>query len=118
MRNFDSDCIFCKIAKGEISSEIVYRDEFVTAFKDLSPVAPVHILMVPNGHYLDLNDCAESDKELLGYILLVGAKIAKQLGIDQSGYRIIVNDGPDAGQTVFHLHFHLLGGRPLAFKNQ
>lgn len=115
MRNFDSDCIFCKIAQGEIPSEIVYQDEKVTAFKDLSPKAPVHVLIIPNGHYSDLNDCGEEDAEWMGQVLLTAARIAREQGIGESGYRVIVNAGPDAGQTVFHLHYHLLGGKPMAF---
>ncbi len=115
MKAYDSNCIFCKIAQGEIPSEIVYQDEKVTAFYDLSPKAPVHILIIPNGHYTDLNDCREEDAALLGHILLAAAKIAGEKGIGETGYRVIVNDGPDAGQTVFHLHYHLLGGRPMTF---
>jgi histidine triad (HIT) family protein len=118
MKDFMPDCIFCKIAKGEIPSEIVYKNEVVTAFKDLSPVSPVHILIIPNGHYHDLNECRETEADLLGHILLASAQIAREQGISESGYRVIVNDGPDAGQTMFHLHFHLLGGRPLEFRTQ
>ena len=118
MRQFDQDCIFCKIAKGDIPSKIVYQDEFVTAFEDLSPVTPVHILIIPNGHYRDLNDCGEDEAGLLGHILLSAAKIAKIQGISDSGYRVVAHDGPDASQTVFHLHFHLLGGRPMNFRSQ
>lgn len=118
MKPYDKNCIFCKIAKGDIPSDIVFQDESLTAFKDLSPIAPVHILIVPNGHYANVSECGEEDKELLGHILLVAAKIAKAVGIDQTGYRIITNVGDDAGQSVQHLHFHLLGGRYLEFKSQ
>ncbi len=114
----DSNCVFCKIVKGEIPSTIVYKDDKVTAFKDLDPVAPVHILIVPNEHIESLKDCTADQAEMIGYILLVAAKIAKAQGIEESGYRVITNVGKDAGQSVLHMHFHLLGGRPLQFRNQ
>ena len=118
MQTHDENCIFCKIVRKDIPSEIVYQDDKVTAFKDLSPIAPVHVLIVPNSHIFSLAECPEDQAALLGDVLLAGAKIARDLGIEQSGYRIVVNNGPDAGQTVFHLHFHLLGGRELQFKTQ
>ncbi|NMA13245.1 MAG: histidine triad nucleotide-binding protein [Chloroflexi bacterium] len=118
MVNHDENCIFCKIIRKEIPSEIVYQDEKVTAFKDLSPIAPVHVLIVPNTHIPSLSESSSEHAELLGEVLLAGAKIARDLKIDQSGYRIVVNNGADAGQTVFHIHFHLLGGRELHFKTQ
>lgn len=116
--NHAENCIFCKIIRKEIPSEIVYQDDKVTAFKDLSPIAPVHVLIVPNIHIPSLSESSEEHAELLGELLLAGAKIACDLKVDQSGYRIVVNNGPDAGQTVFHVHFHLLGGRELSFKTQ
>ncbi len=118
MKAFNDDCIFCKIAKKEIPSEIVYQDDQVTAFKDLSPLAPVHILLIPNGHYASLSDCDAADSALIGHLMIVAAQIAAAQGIDQSGYRVVTNCGSDGGQTVHHLHFHLLGGRPLVFNAQ
>ena len=112
------DCIFCKIASGEIPSEFVYEDELVVAFKDLNPVAPVHVLIVPKEHKVNLSEYTEGDEALLGHILLTAAGIAKKLGLEENGYRVITNAGPDAGQSVFHTHFHLIGGRKLRFDAQ
>ena len=112
------DCIFCKIAGGKIPSEFVYEDDLVVAFKDLNPVAPTHILIVPKEHKVNLNDYTQDDEQLLGHVLVVAAHIAKELGLDQTGYRVITNAGPDAGQSVMHTHFHLLGGRRLNFDKQ
>lgn len=115
---YDSDCIFCKIASGEIPSTLVYEDDWVAAFNDLNPVAPVHVLIIPKDHQVNLNAYGEDDAALLGHILLVAAHIAKELGLDETGYRVITNAGADAGQSVFHTHFHLLGGRKLRFDAQ
>ncbi len=112
------DCIFCKIASGEIPSEFVYEDASVVAFRDLNPVAPVHVLIVPKDHKVNLSEYGEGDEALLGHILLTAAKIAKNLGLEENGYRVITNAGPDAGQSVFHTHFHLIGGRKLRFDAQ
>jgi len=112
------DCIFCKIANGEIPSSFVYEDDQVVAFKDLNPVAPVHVLIVPKEHKLNLSEYTGADEQLLGHILVTAAHIAKELGLDESGYRVITNAGPDAGQSVMHTHFHLLGGRKLNFDKQ
>jgi len=106
------DCLFCKIAAGELGGPLIYEDEQVVAFDDISPQAPVHVLIIPRAHYTNLND--EPPAELLSHILQVARKIAQMRGIDQSGYRVVQNNGPDAGQTVFHLHFHVIGGRTLA----
>ena len=103
------DCIFCEIIEGNIPSSKVYEDEYVTAFKDLNPQAPVHILIVPKKHIACANDLTANDCELVGRAYLAAKEIAKELGL-QNGYRIINNCGKDAGQTVLHLHFHLLGG--------
>ena len=99
------DCLFCKIIKGEIPSNKVYEDEYVYAFKDIQPVAPVH-----KKHISSLNEISDEDENLLGKIFLAIKKIAKELGVDEKGYRVINNCGKDAGQTVMHLHFHLLAG--------
>ena len=109
----EPNCIFCKIIQGEIPSEIVYEDETVMAFKDVAPVAPVHVLIVPKKHIPTLNDAEESDAEVLGKIQLVAKKIAQQLGVQETGYRVLSNCGKDAGQVVMHIHYHLLGGKNL-----
>jgi len=107
------NCIFCKIAHKEIPSQIVFEDEAVVAFKDLDPQAPVHILIVPKKHIASLNDLTVADGELLAHIVLAAQKIAQDLGISERGYRLVNNCGKDGGQTVGHLHFHLLGGREM-----
>ena len=107
------DCIFCKIIKGEIPSEKVYEDEEILAFKDIQPAAPIHILVIPKKHITNLMEVAEEDNQLMGKIVVVMQKVARQLGVDEKGFRIISNCGPDSGQEVMHLHFHLLAGRVL-----
>ena len=110
-----SDCIFCKIASGELSSDTVHQDEHCVAFNDLSPQAPVHILVVPRDHIESLDKTDESDKQVLGHLLSTAAAIARKRGISENGYRVVINTNADGGQTVFHLHVHLLGGRPFVF---
>lgn len=105
------DCLFCKIIKGEIPSEKVYEDETVFAFKDINPQAPVHIVLIPKKHIRDLNSLSEGDELILGKIQTAAAKIASKFPEFKNGYRVINNCGADAGQTVFHIHYHLLGGR-------
>ena len=105
-----NDCIFCKIVKGEIPSTKVYEDELIFAFRDINPAAPEHILIIPKEHICCANKLDETHKDLIGHIVLTAAKLAKDLGFAQNGYRILNNCGEDAGQTVFHLHFHLLAG--------
>lgn len=105
--------IFTKIIRGEIPSDIVYQDDLVTAFRDINPNAPVHILIVPNKVIATVNDLTEEDEPIAGRMLLVAKKVAEQEGIDQDGYRLIINCNEHGGQEVFHLHLHLLGGRPL-----
>lgn len=112
------DCIFCKIANHEIPSNFVYEDDQVVAFKDLNPVAPVHVLIVPKDHKLNLSQYSQEDEQLLGHILYVAGHIARELGIEDNGYRVVTNAGLDAGQSVMHTHFHLLGGRKLSFDKQ
>ncbi len=107
------NCIFCKIIAGEIPSQTVYQDELVTAFRDIAPIAPTHILIVPNQHFVSLAEMSEAQAGVLGRMVKVANDLAASEGIDESGYRFITNVGPDSGQAVFHLHFHLLGGRPL-----
>ena len=104
-----SDCIFCKIANGEIQSQIIYQDNDVVAFKDLNPQAPSHILIIPVKHIENLAAAQEDDALLLGKVQLAAAKIAKDLGLKD--FRLVANNGKGAGQSVFHLHYHLMGGR-------
>ena len=107
------DCIFCKIANGEIKTEFIYEDEKIAAFKDLEPQAPTHVLIVPKKHIESLNDLTLENQELMGHMMIKVREIAKKLGIDESGYRLVINTGKDGGQTVNHLHIHLLGNRKL-----
>jgi len=109
------DCIFCKIIAGEIPSKKVYQDERVTAFHDINPVAPVHILIVPNEHIASVNEVEPGQEALLGHLFVVARQIAEAQGIAENGYRLIVNTGPHAGQVVFHLHMHLLGGHKMRY---
>jgi histidine triad (HIT) family protein len=105
--------IFSKIISGESPAEILYRDDLVTAFRDIHPLSPVHILIVPNTEIPTLNDLGETDETIAGRMLLVAAKMAQQEGIAEDGYRLIVNCNRHGGQVIYHLHIHLLGGRPL-----
>jgi histidine triad (HIT) family protein len=105
--------IFSRIIAKEIPANIVYEDDLVLAFKDISPQAPTHILIIPKKEIPTLNDVTAEDETTLGHLFIVAAKIAKEQGIDESGYRVMVNVNKDGGQEVFHLHMHLLGGRPL-----
>lgn len=106
------DCIFCKIINGEIPSYLIYEDERVIAFKDINPQAPVHYLVIPKEHIKSANYVNEQNKELMGHIIFVASKIAKEENLD-NGYRIINNCGDDGGQTVDHIHFHILGKRKM-----
>ena len=110
------DCLFCKIVKGEIPSTKVYEDEEILAFKDINPVAPVHILVIPKKHISSLNEIEPEDQMLIGKIFTVIKKIAKEQGFAENGYRVIANCGEDGGQEVKHLHFHILGGKKLGTK--
>jgi histidine triad (HIT) family protein len=107
-------CLFCKIVDGSISSTAVYQDEQCYAFADIHPQAPVHVLIAPRKHIGSLADCIEGDRALLGHLLWTAAQIAHDKGL-ANGYRVVVNAGEDGGQTVDHLHIHLLGGRPLTW---
>jgi histidine triad (HIT) family protein len=110
-----SDCLFCGIVEKKNKDDVLYEDNSVVAFKDINPKAPVHILIIPRKHIATLSELSRADGELVGDIFLVAAKLAQEQGIAQKGFRIVVNAGADAGQTVFHLHFHLLGGRYLGW---
>ncbi len=104
------NCIFCQIIAGEIPSKKVYEDETVYAFCDIKPMAPVHVLIVPKQHIASINEVTADNSAVIAHVYEVAAQLAKELGVAESGYRIVSNCGTDAGQTVFHLHFHLLGG--------
>ena len=108
------DCLFCKIVAGEIPSEQVYADDLVIAFHDISPQAPTHILVIPRKHISDMNKASAEDQALLGHMILRAAEIADEAGLAESGYRLALNTGPDARQSVFHIHLHILGGRRLS----
>jgi len=108
-----SDCIFCKIIAGEIPSTNVYKDGQVTAIRDLHPAAPTHILILPNKHIDSVNMLNAEDEPLMGHLFIVAKNIAAQEGIAESGYRLIINTNEHGGQTVFHIHLHLLGGAPM-----
>lgn len=111
-----SSCIFCKIAKKEIPTEnILYEDNKIIAFKDILPKAPVHIVIIPKKHICSVDNLEVKDKTLIGELILVAKKIAKKKGVSKTGYRLIFNKGKDAGQTIEHLHLHLLGGKKLPF---
>jgi histidine triad (HIT) family protein len=107
------DTIFSRIARGEIPADIVYQDDQVTAFRDINPVAPVHVLVIPNRVIPTAADTTEADEAVLGRMVLVAARVAEEEGIAADGYRLILNCGEHGGQEVYHLHLHLLGGRPL-----
>ena len=104
------DCIFCKIITGELPSTQLYHDEQVTAFRDIHPVAPTHILIVPNKHIASINEMAPEDEPLVGHLFTVARQLAGEENIAEPGYRLIINTGPHGGQGVFHLHLHLIGG--------
>jgi histidine triad (HIT) family protein len=108
-----SKCIFCAIVAGEAEGDILYQDDEITAFRDIYPAAPTHILIVPNRHIGALSTVDDHDAELIGKIALLASRIAEQEGIANSGYRLLINQGPDAGQIIEHLHWHVLGGRRL-----
>jgi len=107
----DMTTLFTKIINGEIPADIVYRDELVTAFRDINPLAPTHILIVPNNEIATVNDLTEDDERVAGRLFLAARRIAEQEGIAESGYRLIINCNSDGGQEIYHLHMHLLGGR-------
>jgi histidine triad (HIT) family protein len=108
------DCLFCKLIAGQIPSKKVYEDDKVFAFEDINPQAPTHVLIIPKQHIEGLNKASAEDAEILGYMQLTAAKLGRERGIE-SGYRTVLNVGPGAGQSVFHIHLHLLGGRNLSW---
>lgn len=108
-----SDCLFCKIVRRDIAGDVVYEDDELLAFRDISPQAPVHVLVVPKRHVATVNDLEPGDSQLVGGLILRAQAIARAEGIDESGYRLVLNCNAEGGQTVYHVHLHLLGGRPL-----
>ena len=110
-----SECLFCKIVARTIPAALVYEDDLVVAFDDINPQAPTHTLVIPRKHVTSIAELQESDVALLGRLLLAGNKIARQKGIADAGYRFVVNTGADGGQSVFHLHLHILGGRHMGW---
>lgn len=111
----NEDCLFCKIIAGAIPSEKVFEDDVCIAFNDISPQAPTHVLIVPREHFASLDKAEKNHTETLGHLLLTAAEIAREKGFAEDGYRVVINTNADGGQTVFHLHVHLLGGRPFVF---
>ncbi|MBI1997186.1 MAG: histidine triad nucleotide-binding protein [Deltaproteobacteria bacterium] len=110
-----SDCLFCGVVEGKIKGNIVYQDDSVVAFKDINPKAPVHVLIIPRRHVAGVLDLKADDGAVIGHIFEVAARLAREQGIAGSGFRVVVNSGADAGQSVFHLHYHLLGGRRMTW---
>ena len=110
-----SDCLFCRIIKREIPASIVYEDERVLAFNDINPQAPTHVLVIPKRHIASLNEISVEDDQLLGELVRRAAAIAKERGLSAGGFRTVFNTNRDAGQTVFHIHLHLLGGRSMTW---
>ncbi|MEO6892483.1 MAG: histidine triad nucleotide-binding protein [Ktedonobacteraceae bacterium] len=104
-------CLFCGIANGDIPSKILYQDDEVTAFADVNPQAPQHVLIIPRRHISSISEMSEEDGPLLAHMFVIATKLAHELDLGERGYRMVTNVGPDSGQSVFHLHFHLLGGR-------
>lgn len=113
--DMSNECIFCKIIDGSIPSKKVYEDEMVLAFHDVTPVAPIHILIIPKKHISSIMDVEEADLGYISRIHLAAQKIAKDFGLDDKGFRVVNNCGKEGGQTVFHIHYHLIGGRNLSW---
>ena len=110
-----SDCLFCKIRDGEIPGDIVYENDYVLAFNDINPIAPIHILIIPKEHISTLNDLEEDHTQTMGELFLAAKAIASKEGFSESGYRTVFNCNKDAQQTVFHIHLHLIGGRKMTW---
>ena len=110
-----SHCIFCKIISGQSPGQILYQDKIVTAFRDIHPVAPTHVLIIPNKHLASVNELEPEDGALIGHMFSVARRLAKEEGVNETGYRLIINTGPHAGQAVYHLHLHLIGGQRMRF---
>lgn len=108
-------CLFCRIVEGTLPADILFQDEHALAFRDINPQAPIHLLVIPKRHVPSLHDCAAEDDALLAHLMSLCKEMAQRHGIAGSGYRVVTNSGRDAGQTVFHLHLHVLGGRPMSW---
>jgi histidine triad (HIT) family protein len=108
-------CLFCNVIEGKVPSDIVYEDEHALAFRDIRPVAPTHVLVVPREHIPGVRDLGDGQAETIGRVMLAARSVARQLGLEEDGYRLVVNDGDAAGQTVHHIHVHVLGGRSLSW---
>jgi histidine triad (HIT) family protein len=115
MSRYDPDCIFCKIAAGHIPATVVYRNDHVMAFRDLNPTAPTHVLIIPLEHIASLSHLSSEDEQIAGQILLASRIVAEKTGVLDSGYRLVFNNGPDALQSVGHIHAHLIGGRTMGW---
>ena len=111
----EQDCLFCRVIAGEIPADIVRQDERCVAFRDINPQAPVHVLVVPREHIDSLDDASQRDEAMLGHLLRVAARLANEEGLSESGYRTVINTGAGVGQSVFHLHVHVLGGRGMSW---
>ena len=111
----DPECIFCRIVMGKAPARIIHQDDQIVAFYDIHPAAPIHILIVPLEHIRSVNQLTEHNQNFVAHMYMVARDLAKKHGIDKSGYRLIINNGPDANQTVFHLHMHMLGGQPMRY---
>ena len=116
-RGKDPDCIFCKIAAGETDSKLYYQDDDVAVFSDINPLTPVHLLVVTREHIPSLAEMTDEETPLIGKMTKAANKVARELRLAEDGYRLTINSGADAGQVVFHIHMHLMGGRPLAWKH-
>lgn len=110
-----NDTIFGKIIAGELPCDLVYEDDSVMAFRDINPAAPVHILVIPKEHIVNLFDAEERHAEVLGKLMLAAAHVAREQGLEEDGFRVVMNNGAGAGQTVFHMHLHIIGGRALSW---
>ena len=109
------DCLFCRIAAGDIPAQVVHQDDLIVAFRDINPQAPLHVLLIPRRHLASIAEVGADDGDLLARLITTAGLLAAEAGLDRSGYRLVTNTGPDAGQSVAHLHWHLLGGRPMAW---
>ena len=113
--NRDPNCIFCKIIDKKIPAKIVYEDDLSLVFEDINPQAPVHLLIIPKKHIADIHSISKNDRESIGHLFYLARNIAQEKGLESSGYRMVINNGRDAGQAVFHIHLHLLSGRPFSW---
>ena len=111
----EQTCLFCRIVAGEITADLVYQDERSVALRDINPQAPMHVLVIPRDHIESLDEASQREEALLGHLLRVAARVANEQGYSESGYRTVINTGAGAGQSVFHLHLHVLGGRPMSW---